>query len=194
MRTFLERLANVRFDGDSTAHRNVFWARVPPNNGLQDDAPQAVCALKPDVRPPGAMRSDGTALPKLLYYSGAVERDPEIDRWLAQQPVELAQIGRTWFAVLRWSGCNVTELMHDGYATVCFEEAPFGYVGIFKSHVNVGFFQGSTLSDPARLLEGSGKLMRHVKPQPNKPVNESALSALIEQAYNDIVAKAARSQ
>jgi len=140
------------------------------------------------------MRSDDTALPKLLHFSGAVERDPEIDRWLGQQPVELGQLGRTWFAVLRQSGWNVRELMHDGYATVCVMDAPFGYVGIFKSHVNVGFFQGATLSDPAGLLEGTGKLMRHVKLRPHKPVNESALKALIERAYNDIVAKVARYQ
>jgi hypothetical protein len=140
------------------------------------------------------MRSDDTALPKLLYFSGAAERDVEIDQWLERHPVDLAQIGQTWFTVFRQSGSNVRELMHDGYATVCVEDAPFGYVGIFKSHVNVGFFQGSTLHDPARLLEGTGKLMRHVKLRPNKPVDEAALRALIEHAYNDIVAKLARYQ
>jgi hypothetical protein len=140
------------------------------------------------------MRSDDTALPKLLYFRGAVERDAEIDRWLEQHPVELAQIGRTWFTLLRRAGDNVRELMHDGYATVCVEDAPFGYVGIFKSHVNVGFFQGSTLPDPGLLLEGTGKLMRHVKLRPNRPVNEPALKLLIEHAYNDIVAKVARYQ
>jgi len=82
--------------------------------------------------------------------------------------------------------------MHDGCATACVEDAPFGYVGIFRSHVNVGFFQGSTLHDPARLLEGTGKLMRHVKLRPQAPVDESALRALIEHAYNDVVAKLAR--
>jgi hypothetical protein len=86
------------------------------------------------------MRSDDTALPQLLYFSGAVERDVEIDRWLERHPFDLAQIGQTWFTVFRQSGGNVRELMHDGYATVCVEDAPFGYVGIFKSHVNVGFF------------------------------------------------------
>ena len=59
------------------------------------------------------MRSDDTVLPKLLYFGGAVERDPEIDRWLGQQPADLARIGRTWFAVLRRSGSNVRELIGE---------------------------------------------------------------------------------
>ena len=42
-------------------------------------------------------------------------------------------------------------------------DTPFGYVNVFTSHVNVGFFQGASLPDPARLLQGNGKFMRHVK-------------------------------
>ena len=39
----------------------------------------------------------------------------------------------------------------------------FAYVNVFRDHVNVGFFHGAFLSDPAGLLEGTGKRMRHVK-------------------------------
>jgi len=118
-----------------------------------------------------------------------MDRDPQIDRWFAGHPSSLAQPGRFWFDVLRRCGRDVRELMHDGYATVCVKDAPFGYVGIFKSHVNVGFFQGSTLPDPAGLLKGTGKSMRHVKLRPDVPVDEAALKALIECAYRDIVSK-----
>jgi hypothetical protein len=40
--------------------------------------------------------------------------------------------------------------------------ASFDYVNVFKAHVNVGFFQGTALPDPAKLLEGTGKRIRHV--------------------------------
>lgn len=129
------------------------------------------------------------AMPRLLRYHGAVEQDPEIDRWFARQPSSLATIGQFWFDVFRHCGSNVRELMHDGYATVCVQDVPFGYVGVFKSHVNVGFFQGATLPDPARLLEGTGKFMRHVKLKPARPVDETALKALVECAYRDIIRK-----
>jgi hypothetical protein len=54
------------------------------------------------------------------------------------------------------------------------------------SHVNVGFFQGATLPDPARLLQGKGKSMRHVKLTPGTPTSPTALSKLIHTAYSDI--------
>jgi len=66
------------------------------------------------------------------------------------------------------------------------EDAPFAYVNVFRAHVNVGFFHGATLDDPARLLEGAGKRMRHVKLRSAQPVNAAALRELIGAAYHDI--------
>jgi hypothetical protein len=115
-----------------------------------------------------------------------VKRDPAIDRWLDGQTAELGAIARQWFAAMRECGDEVRELLHDGCPTACFGDAPFAYVNVFRAHVNVGFFQGAALTDPARLLEGSGRFMRHVKLRPGKSVNEAALSRLIESAYEDI--------
>jgi hypothetical protein len=42
------------------------------------------------------------------------------------------------------------------------------------------------LADPAGLLEGSGKRMRHVKLRPGKKLDEAALGNLIAAAYADI--------
>jgi hypothetical protein len=50
----------------------------------------------------------------------------------------------------------------------------------------VGFFHGATLPDPARLLQGTGKFMRHVKLKPGSATNAAELSRLIEEAYADI--------
>jgi hypothetical protein len=122
----------------------------------------------------------------ILRFSGAMERDPAIDIWLKDGPVELRSIARKWFARMRQCGDNVRELMHDGCPVACVEDAPFGYVNAFRSHVNVGFFHGAALEDPAGLLEGSGKRMRHVKLNPGREVNAAALGDLIRHAYVDI--------
>jgi hypothetical protein len=53
----------------------------------------------------------------------------------------------------------------------------------------VGFFYGASLPDPARLLEGSGKFMRHVKLRPGSFANAPDLTRLIEDAYADIKAR-----
>ncbi len=88
---------------------------------------------------------------------------------------------------MRECGGDVRELMHDGFPTACVDDAPFAYVGVFKDHVNVGFFHGAALLDPAKLLEGAGKHMRHVKLLPGRAVDESSLAALILAAHEDII-------
>lgn len=125
----------------------------------------------------------------LLTFNGAVERDPAIHRWLDARPGELGVIARRWFAAMRRCGSDVRELMHDGCPTVTVADAPFAYVNAFKAHVNVGFFQGASLADPAVLLEGAGKFMRHVKLRPGSNIDASALEALITAAHRDIVAR-----
>jgi hypothetical protein len=77
---------------------------------------------------------------------------------------ELGAAAHQWF-VMRKCGDEVRELLHDGCPIVCLEDAPFGYVNVFTSHVNVGFSHGAALPDPAHLLQGTGKFMRQVKPR-----------------------------
>ncbi len=87
---------------------------------------------------------------------------------------------------MRECGPDVGELMHDGCPVVCIGDAPFAYVNVVTNHMNVGFFLGAELDDPERLLEGSGKRMRHVKLRPGAPVDDAALRALIDAAYQDL--------
>lgn len=125
----------------------------------------------------------------LLRFNGAVERDPAIDAWMKRQAGELGAIAHHWFEVMRTCGDEVREILHDGCPVACLGDAPFGYVDVFASHVNVGFFHGAALPDPAHLLQGAGKFMRHVKLKPGTATNLAALSSLIETAYADIKAR-----
>jgi hypothetical protein len=127
-----------------------------------------------------------TVRSELLRFNGAVERSPTIDAWMEEHADELGAIARKWFEVMRKCGDEVRELLHDGCPVACFGDAPFGYVNIFTSHVNVGFFHGAALLDPARLLQGTGKFMRHVKLKPGTATDSAALGRLIASAYADI--------
>ena len=132
---------------------------------------------------------------ELLRFNGAVERDPAIDAWMdawmkeQAGAGELGAIAHQWFDVMLKCGDEVRELVHDGCPVACLGDAPFGYVNVFTSHVNVGFFQGAALPDPARLLQGTGKFMRHVKLKPGTAPSVAALSRLIDTAYSDIKAR-----
>ena len=118
-----------------------------------------------------------------LRFDGAVERDPAIDAWMKQHEGELGAIARHWFEVMRGCGDEVRELLHDGCPVACLGDAPFGYVNVYTSHVNVGFFHGAALPDPARLLQGAGRFMRHVKLRPGTDTNAEALASLIDAAF-----------
>jgi hypothetical protein len=126
---------------------------------------------------------------ELLRLNGARERDPAIDAWMAAHEDDLGAIAREWFEAMRRCGDEVRELMHDGCPVACLGDAPFGYVNVFTAHVNVGFFQGAGLPDPARLLEGAGKRMRHVKLRPGTAIDAASLRRLIETAYSDMKAR-----
>jgi hypothetical protein len=123
---------------------------------------------------------------RLFRLSLGTKRDPAVETWLNNQPGELGTIARTWFDRMRACGFDVLELLHDGCPVACVRDVPFGYVNVFKAHVNVGFFLGSELQDPAHLLQGSGKRMRHLKVTPGATLDRKALGALIQQAYEDV--------
>jgi hypothetical protein len=126
---------------------------------------------------------------ELLRFNGTVERDPAIDVWMKEHAGELGAIAYRWFEVMRNCGDEVREVLHDGCPVACLGDVPFGYVNVFTSYVNVGFFQGAALPDPQRLLQGAGRFMRHVKLKPGTATNAAALCALIEAAYADIKAR-----
>lgn len=121
-----------------------------------------------------------------MRFPSAVKRDPAIDAWMHEHSGQLGAIAQHWFEVMRACGDDVRELLHDGHPTACVDDAGFGYVNVFKSHVNVGFFRGAEIADPADILDGSGKFMRHVKLRPEHEVEARALTRLIKTAYTDM--------
>lgn len=119
---------------------------------------------------------------------GARRRDPDVDAWLdATDPIR--HLVSPWFERLRALGPDIREILHDGAPTACVGNAAFAYVNAFTAHAAIGFFHGAELSDPHRLLEGTGKRMRHLKLRPSHPVEEAAIAALIDAAYADIRAR-----
>lgn len=123
---------------------------------------------------------------QLFRFSTAVKRDPAVDAWMNEHSGELGAMARCWFEVMRECGDDVRELLHDGHPTACVGDAAFAYVNAFTAHVNVGLFHGANLPDPSRLLEGTGKLMRHVKLRPDREIDAPALTNLIQTAYADM--------
>ena len=125
---------------------------------------------------------------KLMRFNGTVEHDPAIAAWMHQHAGQLGDIAQHWWKVMRACGDEVREVLHDGFPTACLGDVAFAYVNAFTAHVNVGFFRGAVLPDPAHLLQGTGKMLRLVKLRPGTPIDVAALHQLIHAAYSDIKA------
>ncbi|MBS0361997.1 MAG: DUF1801 domain-containing protein [Proteobacteria bacterium] len=120
----------------------------------------------------------------LFRFASARPRDPAVEAWFGHEPMR--ELARPWFAAMRAAGPDTRELIHDGWPTACVEDAAYAYVSAHAAYVNLGFYFGAELPDPAGLLEGAGKRMRHVKVRWGKPLDEAALNALIAAAHADM--------
>jgi hypothetical protein len=129
---------------------------------------------------------------RLMRFPAARPHDPAVDRWLLAQPGAHGALALRWYRVIRDCGDDLRELLHDGHPVACVGDAAFASVDVFRAHASVGFFLGAHLADPAGLLEGSGKSMRHVKLEPERAIDGAALAALVRAAYCDMRARTAK--
>ena len=58
----------------------------------------------------------------------------------------------------------------------------FCYIAPQSKHINLGFMYGAELDDPDGLLEGTGKLLRHIKIRSVDDLRVPAVRGLIEQS------------
>lgn len=58
---------------------------------------------------------------------------------------------------------------------------PVIYLFGSKDHVNFGFLRSAELSDPKRILKGSGKPSKHLEVYPGGPVDKATLAQFVEQ-------------
>ena len=113
----------------------------------------------------------------LFRLVSATTNEDGVNGWLREQKGELGLLARCWFEVLRTSGTEVCELLHDDRPTVCFCDAAFAYIDVYSRHMNIGFFYGAELNDPNKLLQGTGKMMRHIQVRTDDDIDENAIVA-----------------
>lgn len=62
------------------------------------------------------------------------------------------------------------------------KDRPVAYVYSDTEYVQFGFFRGSSLKDPKRLLEGKGRYVRHIKVRDQSAIDQRAFASLLGQA------------
>lgn len=81
------------------------------------------------------------------------------------------------------------ENIYDAYSAVAVGYGPtprvsdgIFHIAVYTKGVNLGFNQGATLADPAGILEGAGKQIRHIKIRSPEDVTRPAVRAYIKRA------------
>ena len=110
---------------------------------------------------------------------------------MADRADELYQLTIGIRRVVVSAAVGSTELLYKTYAvsdvfsfTHRMREA-FIHIAVYAKHVNLGFNQGSSLSDPKGILEGTGKSIRHIRIDSLEvlatPEVEKLIAAAVEQ-------------
>jgi hypothetical protein len=111
--------------------------------------------------------------------------DDEVERLLAGADPAVADLARRACAL-------VTDVLPDPVVSVDADQVGFGtapgYKGLYftvaphRAHVTLGIARGAALPDPAGLMEGTGKVHRHVKIREAADLERPELRALLAAA------------
>ena len=110
------------------------------------------------------------------------------DELLADVEPGLAAIARRLRAIIRTVDTSAVETVRLGDNAATYGVGPkkmtdgYAYIMPKRGYVNLGFYQGALLADPAGLLEGTGKGLRHVKIRSLADANRPPVRALVAKA------------
>ncbi len=121
-----------------------------------------------------------------------IDDNGTFDDVIAEASPEVKKIARAARALLAETMPGLTEVPWRQQKTIGYGVGPkkmsehFCYLAPQKRHVNLGFMYGAELDDPEGLLEGTGKLLRHIKVRSLEELRSPAVKSLVEQASNHL--------
>ena len=113
--------------------------------------------------------------------------DP-IDPFLAGYPPGVQAIGQSLREMVKRAKPDAKEVLfarfnHFDYSLSGKMREGILYICPMKEYVRLGFFYGGELADPAHLLVGEGKRLRHVKVRTLAEAGQPALEQLVRAAW-----------
>jgi hypothetical protein len=85
--------------------------------------------------------------------------------------------------VIRAAAPELTEEVKPGWGNLVYKlNGVVCAISPYSNHVNVNFYKGTSLSDPAGVLDGTGRELRHVKYRTESDIQSGVLSQLVHQA------------
>jgi hypothetical protein len=113
----------------------------------------------------------------------------ELDRIIAKQSPEMAKLTRAVLAKLRPRFPGAVELVYDKKRGMVVGFCPderasnvINSIGVYSKWINLYFFEGDTLPDPERILQGTGTVVRSVRISSADDLDRPAVRALMAEA------------
>lgn len=105
-----------------------------------------------------------------------------IDLYVARENPALVHVVDAIRALVKKVIPHATEAMNPWGVPVFEWNGPLFYLRVGKKHVTFGFSRGSAIKDPAKLLEGEGRNLRHIKIDSVAQTRDPNLKQLLLQA------------
>jgi hypothetical protein len=102
-----------------------------------------------------------------------------IDAYVDEKPAALAGIAEKLRKLVKKTVADTKESVNPWKIPTFQSNGPMCFFMVGKKHVTFGFLRGTSLCDPAGLLEGAGKNLRHVKLRTVDDLGNPALRKLI---------------
>jgi hypothetical protein len=117
-------------------------------------------------------------MPKMKAYA-------TFDLYLADQSPKNRTIIRALRVFVKRAAPTLEEAVKWGNGCWVIGKQPVAYVYSDKGYVQFGFFGGSSLDDPKRLLNGNGQYVRHIKVRKTSDIDATTFGALLGQAVGE---------
>ncbi|MGB7731112.1 MAG: DUF1801 domain-containing protein [Candidatus Acidiferrum sp.] len=105
-----------------------------------------------------------------------------IDAYVVRKGGALEDVAQGLRRLMRKTVPEMKESVNPWKIPTFESNGPMCFFSIGKNHVTFGFLRGTSLPDPAKLLEGTGKNLRHVKLRTSEDLRKPALKKLIQAA------------
>jgi hypothetical protein len=115
----------------------------------------------------------------------------QLNSFINRYDLAIAKLAQAALKKMRHLLPGSVELVYDNYNTLAIGFGPSEKAGqalfsiaLYPKWVSLYFFLGSRLDDPHKLLQGSGKLIRHIRLTNAKTLDSPTVLALIEQSLD----------
>jgi hypothetical protein len=111
------------------------------------------------------------------------QRSPEVDAYIAKLGYEFEDIATSLRDLIFEAIPEITESfkwkqpVYERDGLIC-------YIAGFSEYVALGFYHGAYIDDPKKMLEGTGKQLRHIKIHNSQELKKGYFEKLLQEAAN----------